>query len=143
VERVSVAIQRGYVAATLLPIAIWPSDPGCRKQSRHCEAVSKDEAMLVITGTFRIPPANVDAARPVMAAMIAASRAEEGCLAYAYGEDVLDSGLIRVVEHWTTRETLAAHAASEHIRKWRAAWSALGIGERDLMLFESGTGTKI
>jgi quinol monooxygenase YgiN len=96
--------------------------------------------MLIITGTFRVPPANVDAARPAMAAMIAASRAEAGCLHYSYGEDVLDPGLIHVTEHWADRASLDAHAASAHIAEWRAAWLALGIGERDLRLFETDAG---
>ncbi|WP_404335174.1 putative quinol monooxygenase [Sphingomonas sp. MMS12-HWE2-04] len=99
--------------------------------------------MLVITGTFRVPPANLDAARPHMAAMIAASRAEPGCLQYCYGEDVLDPGLIHVTEHWASRETLAAHGAAAHIKAWRAAWPALGIGERALTLFEAPDGEPI
>ena len=93
--------------------------------------------MLVITGSFRIPPANVHAARPAMAAMIAASRAEPGCLDYSYGEDVLDPGLIRVSERWADRAALDAHAASAHLQAWRAAWPALGIGARDLLLCET------
>lgn len=96
--------------------------------------------MLVITGTFRVPPPNLDAARPHMAAMIAASRAESGCLHYSYGEDVLEAGLIRVTEHWADREMLAAHGEAEHIKAWRAAWPRLGIGERDLILFEADAG---
>jgi quinol monooxygenase YgiN len=96
--------------------------------------------VLVITGTFRIPPGNLDAARPFMTAMIAASRAEAGCLHYSYGEDVLDAGLIHVSEQWVSREALAAHAVADHIKAWRACWPALGIGERDLTLFEADEG---
>lgn len=99
--------------------------------------------MLVITGTFRVPSANVEAARPVMGAMIAASRAEAGCLHYSYGEDVLEPGLIHVTEHWATAEALAAHGQADHIRAWRAAWPALGIGERDLTLFDADGGRTI
>ncbi|MBN8812997.1 MULTISPECIES: putative quinol monooxygenase [unclassified Sphingomonas] len=99
--------------------------------------------MLIITGTFRLPPANLDTARPVMAAMVAASRAEPGCLRYSYGEDVLDPGLIHVTEHWADQASLAAHGASPHIREWRATWPGLGIGARDLTLFEAGAGRPI
>jgi quinol monooxygenase YgiN len=99
--------------------------------------------MLVITGTFRVPPANLDAARPVMAAMIAASRAEAGCLHYSYGDDVLETGLIHVTEHWDSAEALAAHGQADHIRAWRAAWPALGIGARDLTLFDADEGKAI
>jgi len=96
--------------------------------------------MLIITGTFRVPPSSMDAARGVMAAMVAGSRAELGCLHYSYGEDVLDPGLIHVTEHWADRTMLEAHWASPHIQDWRAAWPGLGIGERALTLFETDAG---
>ncbi|MBQ1498328.1 MAG: antibiotic biosynthesis monooxygenase [Sphingomonas sp.] len=96
--------------------------------------------MLIITGTFRLPPANLHAARQAMAAMVAASRVEAGCLHYSYGEDVFDPGLIHVTEHWADHATLAAHGTSPHIRAWRAAWPGLGIGDRDLTLFEADGG---
>ena len=96
--------------------------------------------MLIVTGTFRVPPNNLAAARPHMAAMIAASRAEAGCLHYSYGEDLLEPGLIHVIEHWQTGAALAAHGQADHIRTWRAAWPALGIGERYLTLFEADGG---
>jgi len=97
--------------------------------------------MLFITGTFRVPPANLEAARPVMTATVEGSRAEAGCIHYSYGEDLLDPGLIHVTEHWTDRAALEAHWASPHIQGWRAAWPELGIGERDLTLFETDAGT--
>ena len=99
--------------------------------------------MLLIVGTFRVDPARLDAARPYMAAMVAASRAEVGCLHYSYGEDVLEPGLIHVTEHWQTRESLAAHGQADQIKAWRAAWPALGIGERNLTLFEAADGEPI
>lgn len=48
--------------------------------------------MLLITGTVRLPPENLDLARPIMAAMLHASRAEDGCLDYSYAEDVIEPG---------------------------------------------------
>ena len=99
--------------------------------------------MLIITGTFRIPARNIEAARPHMAAMIAASLVEAGCLHYSYGADLLDPGLIHVTEHWTDRAALDAHGRADHIAAWRAAWPPLGIGERDLTLFEADTGRTI
>lgn len=94
--------------------------------------------MLLITGTIRLPPARLPDARPAMRAMIEASRAEPGCLAYSYAEDVLEPGLIRVNELWASRAELEAHFRSPHIGKWRAAWTALEIGERNLQRYEVG-----
>ncbi|WP_237479053.1 putative quinol monooxygenase [Lichenibacterium dinghuense] len=92
--------------------------------------------MLLIVGTVRLPPGGLEAARPAMARMVEASRAEPGCRAYSYAEDLLDPGLIRVTEVWDDRASLDAHFASPHIAEWRAAWARLGIHGRDLTLHE-------
>lgn len=95
--------------------------------------------MLLIIGTVRLPPERLGEAKVAMARMIAATRAEDGCLAYSYSEDVLEPGLIHVIERWQDRASLERHFAMPHIAEWRTAWPALEIGERNLMLYEAGT----
>lgn len=92
--------------------------------------------MLVIIGSIRLAPENLPKARAAMARMIAASRAEPGCLAYSYAEDVLEPGLIRVTEVWTDQAALDRHFASAHIAAWRAAWPELGITDRQLVAYQ-------
>ena len=92
--------------------------------------------MLLIIGTVRLPAENLELARPVMKRMADASRAEDGCVEYDYAEDVFDRGLIHVKELWATQAALDRHFASTHIAEWRAAWPELGIGERDLRVYE-------
>lgn len=94
--------------------------------------------MLLIVGTVRLPPENLERARPAMLAMAQASRAEVGCLEYGYAEDVFVPGLIHVKELWRDQAALDAHFASAHIQAWRAAWPALEIGDRDLRVYEVG-----
>jgi len=94
--------------------------------------------MLLIIGTVRLPEEKLEAARPAMAAIIAASSEEPGCLEYTYAVDVIDRGLIHVKERWTDREALHTHFRSDHVAQWRAQWPALGIGERKLFLYEAG-----
>jgi len=93
--------------------------------------------MIVVTGTFRVPPSMMEVVIPAMAEMIAASRAEEGCIEYAYGFDVLDRGLVRVSETWRDRNALEAHFRTAHIAEWRAQFSALAISERDLFAYDT------
>ena len=93
--------------------------------------------MILIVGTFRIDPARVGEARPAMAAMVEASRDEPGCLQYSYAPDLLDPGLIHVIERWRDRAVLADHFGSPHLLAWRNSWATLGIGERDLRLYDS------
>jgi quinol monooxygenase YgiN len=94
--------------------------------------------MLIIIGTVRLPPEKLEHARPAMQRMVSASRAEPGCLEYSYAQDVFDPGLIRITEVWSDRAALDAHFASLHIATWRASWRSLGIGERNLVLYEAG-----
>ncbi len=96
--------------------------------------------MLIITGTFRVPIDSIDRARPAMTTMLQASRAEEGCLLYAYSQDLLDPGLFYVNERWTDAESLQAHSQAAHMAAWRGVWAELGIGERDLRLHEVDEG---
>lgn len=94
--------------------------------------------MIIIMGTVRVDPARVAAARPAMAAMVQASRAEAGCKVYAYSEDLLEPGLIWVSEQWTDRAALTAHFQSPHMAVWRAAFAEIGLTDRKLSLFEAG-----
>jgi quinol monooxygenase YgiN len=93
---------------------------------------------LLVIGTIRLPAGRLAEARPAMERMVLASRAEEGCLDYAYAEDVLEPGLIRVTEAWRDQACLDAHFATDHIAAWRAAWPALGFTDRRLSLYEVG-----
>jgi quinol monooxygenase YgiN len=94
--------------------------------------------MLLIIGTVRMPPATSPDARPAMTDMIAASRAEPGCIEYVYAEDVLEAGLIHVKEVWSSREALEQHFQSHHIAQWRSCWKDLQISNRSLRLYEVG-----
>ncbi|HTT04771.1 MAG TPA: putative quinol monooxygenase [Steroidobacteraceae bacterium] len=93
--------------------------------------------MLIIVGTIRLPPGNLAAARAAMERMITASRAEGGCLAYAYSEDILEPGLIHVTERWLDPASLKRHWNSEHLVQWRATWETLGLHDRNLQLYSA------
>jgi quinol monooxygenase YgiN len=93
--------------------------------------------MIVITGTVRIPVGTLDRVRPAMRAMVDGSRAEDGCLHYAYAEDVLEPGLIWVSESWRDGAALKLHAESAHMAAWREAGAALGLHDRDLTVYEA------
>ncbi len=94
--------------------------------------------MILVLGTIRLPAEAIERARPAMEAMMTASRAEDGCLEYAYSYDLLDPGLVRVTEAWRDREALAAHFRTPHLAAWRAAFPELSITDRRLALYEAG-----
>ncbi|MCA9658163.1 MAG: antibiotic biosynthesis monooxygenase [Myxococcales bacterium] len=91
--------------------------------------------MIVIEGTIRVP--DMERARPHMETVITATRAEDGCIHYAFAIDLFDPNLIHISERWSSREALSRHAKSDHIATWRAAGPGLGISDRSLRLYEA------
>lgn len=77
--------------------------------------------MLVLSVLFRVPPDQVEVLRPHMKTVIAASRAEPGCIVYTLAEDVAERGVIRAFEIYRDDDALKAHGASDHFKKWREA----------------------
>ena len=49
---------------------------------------------------------------------------------------MLEPGLIRIFELFRDAEALQIHGQSQHMKDWRAAWPALGIGERQITRYE-------
>ena len=98
--------------------------------------------MIAVIGQFRMPPENMETARPLMRKVMEATRNEAGCTEYNYAEDVLDPGLIRVSEVWDSREQLTAHLATDHMRVWGEERIALGLSGRAITVYEvSGSAT--
>lgn len=94
--------------------------------------------MLLIVGTVRLPAHNMEVARPIMRRMADASRAEQGCVEYIYAEDIFEPGLIHIKEMWVDQSALDRHFAADHLTEWRAAWPSLGIGDRNLRVYDVG-----
>ena len=94
--------------------------------------------MILVTGHLRLAPEDMERARPHMRAALAATRKEPGCLLYAYGEDVLDPGLVRIVERWQDWPSLRAHDKAPHVVTWRAALKEIGVIDREVLAHEGG-----
>ncbi len=99
--------------------------------------------MIIVAGTVRVPEDKIDALMPLVRATLAASRREEGCIAYAFAFDVEDRGLVRVFEQWQSRAHLQAHFKQPHMGPWRAKLAEVGASGRDLMAYEVDSGEAI
>ncbi|WP_353228176.1 putative quinol monooxygenase [Novosphingobium sp.] len=99
--------------------------------------------MILIAGTFRLPPENLAAALPMAERVVMATRAEDGCIAYSYAQDLFDPGLIHVSEKWRDRDALTAHFKSAHMQAWIAERGDLNLSERDIRVFESDEGVAV
>jgi quinol monooxygenase YgiN len=92
--------------------------------------------MIILAGTIRIARGQRDAALGPMQRMVAATRAEPGCISYGFALDVEDDHLVRIFEVFRDAEALAAHRASPHMAAWRGSWPGIGIGDRDMWQYE-------
>lgn len=99
--------------------------------------------MIAVLGSFRFPVEALDAARPLMRAVLAATLAEPGCRAYSYAEDVAEPGLFRVTELWETRAALSAHFETPHMKQWVEQRAALGFSDRRIAVHEIGPGEEL
>jgi quinol monooxygenase YgiN len=93
--------------------------------------------MIVVIGSFRLPLPKLTLGRTAMARVIQASRAEAGCIAYSYAEDVLEAGLFRVSEAWESRAALASHFGTAHMKQWQWERAELGMTDRSVIAYEA------
>ena len=91
---------------------------------------------LIISGSVQVQPENPVRFRPLMKAILEASRAEDGCLDYTYAEDVAEPGRIRVFEVWRDAAALEARFQTSHMAEWRARWPHFGVSDRRLFAYE-------
>lgn len=96
--------------------------------------------MIVVTGHVRIGPKDLERARPHMRTVLEATRRENGCRLYAFAEDVLDPGLIRIVERWDDWASLDAHQQAPHVVAWRARLKEVGVLDREVTAHEGEKG---
>jgi quinol monooxygenase YgiN len=99
--------------------------------------------MLLLAGTIRIPAENMEKARPILRRLIDATRAEPGCLDYAFAEDVTDPGLLHLREIWQDQAALDAHRATPHMAEWRATHADLGVHGRNLLQYDISPGVNV
>lgn len=70
---------------------------------------------LKVVATIAAKPGSEDVVREALQALVAATREEEGCLAYDLFESAAAPGTFVTIEAWTGQEALDGHMASPHI----------------------------
>ena len=97
--------------------------------------MSKPEPKVAVFGTLRFPPEKMAQVRPHLKALIDATHENDGCIAYDFGEDPFDPGLIRFSELWPDKESLDRHLRAPHIAPWRAATRDCGLLDRNFAAY--------
>jgi quinol monooxygenase YgiN len=99
--------------------------------------------MLIVLAKAQVGEGAMDAAKAAIADMVAASNAEEGCIAYAFTQDVLQPGTLHIVEKWQDETALAAHFATPHMAAFGAAIAGLDFKVIEALKFHTGEGLPV
>ena len=99
--------------------------------------------MLIVTGQAEVGLASIEDLKAHAAKMAAATRAEPGCRAYAFYQDIEDPSRFRVYEEWDGPDALAAHFQTPHMAAFNAALKALEIKSITAVKFEPGEMTAV
>jgi quinol monooxygenase YgiN len=67
--------------------------------------------MIMVIGTIEVDLADRVRFLEEKQTQVMATRAEAGCLDYAFAADSVDAGLVRLVERWESMADLEAHVA--------------------------------
>ena len=72
------------------------------------------EKGIRVVARVSVRPERLDETLAAFNALVAATRAEEGCLKYELLQNVDDPNDLTFVEEWASREALTDHFATEH-----------------------------
>lgn len=92
--------------------------------------------MIIVAVEVHVEAGAADLARDAIAKMETATRAEEGCITYAFSVDVNDPAMIRVIERWRSVEDIKAHMASPHMAEFNKAMMSIRPTGLDVKAYE-------
>jgi len=72
----------------------------------------------VLFARLKVKIEAVEKAKQAALAIVAASRAETGCINYDFHQSIDDASVFLWHETWTSREAIEAHADSQHFREF-------------------------
>lgn len=99
--------------------------------------------MLIVLAKAQVGEGAMEAAKAAIADMVAASNAEEGCIAYAFTQDVLQPGTLHIVEKWRDEAALAEHFATPHMAAFGAAIARLDVTIVEALKFHTDEGSPV
>lgn len=99
--------------------------------------------MLIVLAKAKVGEGALEAARAAIAAMVEASRAEDGCIEYTFTTDVLDPASMHIVEKWKDADALAAHFATPHMAAFGKAIAGLDVEIVEAIRYETDEGAPV
>ncbi|MBN90744.1 MAG: antibiotic biosynthesis monooxygenase [Erythrobacteraceae bacterium] len=96
--------------------------------------------MIQINGTIRLGRSIDAATRKAIVEMVRASRAEDGCIDYAFASDLADPDTLILFERWRDQAALDAHGKSDHMATFQEFMGANPPEASDLRIYDTDEG---
>ena len=96
--------------------------------------------MIQINGTIKLGRTIDAATRKAIVEMVRKSRAEDGCLDYAFATDLADPDTLVLFERWRDKDALDAHGKSAHMAEFQQVMAANPPASRELRMYETDEG---
>ena len=99
--------------------------------------------MQIVSGIIEVHEDDIAEAMAAASAVARATRAEDGCITYAFYQDIDKPGRFRVYEEWRDQAALEAHFKAPHMAEFRTALKAIRVLGRDVTNYDAGKATKL
>ena len=99
--------------------------------------------MVQINGTIKLGRTIDAATHKAIVEMVRASRAEDGCLDYAFATDLADPDTLVLFESWRDQAALDAHGKSAHMAEFQKVMADNPHASRDIRIYETDEGNPL
>lgn len=98
---------------------------------------------ILVTGVMDIDPAKRADFIAAVEALMAATRAEDGCEHYSFSADVTDEGRFYISEQWRDQAAVDAHNATPHLATFMGSVGDFGLRSASLTMWHGAEPTKL
>jgi len=91
--------------------------------------------MISIIAKNVVRPDQVEAYKTLARELVAETRKEKGCIAYALNQDLQDSTVLTFIERWDDQAAIDAHGKSAHFTRIVPMLGALKAAEGEVRLY--------
>jgi len=91
--------------------------------------------MISIIAKNVVRPDQVETFKTLARELVAETRKEKGCIAYALNQDIQDPAVLTFIERWQDQAAIDAHGASAHFTRIVPKLGALAAREGELRLY--------
>ena len=93
--------------------------------------------MIVVNAKIGASPETITALTPAVEELETKTRAESGCLDYAFSVEINDSEVIRITEKWKDMAALQAHIKAPHFAAFMEATAANAPKSVEMSFYEA------